>query len=848
MKKTCKRHLTGLILLCFALLLPSLYGMAGESITGVTSEGLRYRIDNGEATIIGYTGAPTAIAVPAAVQGAPVTSIGNRAFWNCSSLTSVVLPNGLTTIWDGAFNSCNSLASITIPGSVTKIWTAAFAYCSSLKSVTIPAGVTKLHELVFTGCSSLTSVTLQAGLIGMDYGVFKDCASLKSITIPASVTRMEEGIFENTPVTINGYLNTAAHTYAQENGIAFVALDVPAGLLYRIEGDHAIITGYTGTAKALVIPGKVEGVTVTGIGNEAFFRCSSLTSVTLPSSVTSIGDDAFFGCSSLTSFVIPAGVTSIQGGTFGYCTSLQNITIPTSVASIGIEAFRKCSSLTSITIPNGITRIKFKTFCDCFSLSSINIPASVTGIEQRAFESCTSLDSITVPASVTSIGEGVFAHCPVTIYGYQDSDIQVYARNNKIPFVVLDNPDGYIPNETKDGFLYSIRGNTVTITGYKGTATDITIPHEVEGMPVTQIQGYAFYSSGLTSAVIPAGVTSIGESAFYDCRSLRSVTIPGSVAYIGAYAFFECESLTSVNIPGSVAHIKAYVFAQCSSLQSITLPVGITSIGDFAFSGCVNLNSINIPESVASIGNYAFGGCDRLSSISIPKNVTSIGKNAFDTSITIRGYLNSAAHNFALEYGIPFEPLDAPVEPGTTDEGLSYMNDNLGAVITGYVGNNAAVVIPASINGATVHRIAEAAFQDSIVTSVTIPASVTSIGDSAFSYCDGLHFITIPTSVTTFGQEVFAHTVITIQGYLNSAAHEYAEKHAIPFKALDAPPAELPGDANGDNSLNILDLVAIIDYIVSETPAVSMKNADANGDGEVDILDLVWIIDRMIAA
>ena len=294
---------------------------------------------------------------------------------------------------------------------------------------------------------------------------------------------------------------------------------------------------------------------VTSIGGDAFGGCSSLTSVNIPSSVTSIGEGAFENCSSLTSVTIPSSVTSIGTGAFSFCSSLTRITIPSSVTSIGSHAFHGCSSLTSVTIPSSVTSIGSWAFQDCSSLTSVTIPSSVTSIERAAFRGCSSLTSVTIPSSVTSIGWDAFWGC--------------------------------------------------------SRLTSIHIPSSV-----TSIERFAFGDcSSLTSVTIPSSVTSIGVSAFNGCSNLTSVTIPSSVTSIGAYAFSSCSSLTGVTIPSSVTSIEQGTFSSCSSLTRITIPSSITRIESLAFDGCSSLTSVTIPSSVTSIERATFSGCSSLTRV-----------------------------------------------------------------------------------------------------------------------------------------------------------------------------------------------------------------------------------------
>jgi hypothetical protein len=177
----------------------------------------------------------------------------------------------------------------------------------------------------------------------------------------------------------------------------------------------AKVIGYIGEPIEVIFPEfiryRFRKYKVTSIGGKAFYRCSSLTSITIPDSVTEIGNDAFYNCWRLTPINIPDSVTSIGEYTFCKCSSLTSITIPDSVTSIGEGAFGVCSSLTSITIPDSVTEIGNSTFYYCKKLTSVTMGNSVTSIGDWAFDGCSSLTSITIPDSVTYIGERAFWNC-----------------------------------------------------------------------------------------------------------------------------------------------------------------------------------------------------------------------------------------------------------------------------------------------------------------------------------------------------------------------------------------------------------------------------------------------------
>ena len=259
------------------------------------------------------------------------------------------------------------------------------------------------------------------------------------------------------------------------------------------------------------------------IGMMAFFGCTKLKKITIPSSVTKIDDYAFQGCTSLTKIEISNSVTAIGFGAFQDCTSLTEIVIPNSVTKIGNFAFEDCTSLTEIEISNSVTAIGFGAFQDCTSLTEIVIPNSVTKIGICAFEDCTSLTEIVIPNSVTKIGNCAFKDCTSL------TEIEI--------------------------------SNSVTAIGF-GAFQDCT---------------------ALTKIEIPNSVTKIGYGTFYNCKSLTKIEIPNSVTEIGANAFFDCTSLTEIKGLDNVTKIGYWAFSHCSSLKTLHLSKNLKSLDADSF-------------------------------------------------------------------------------------------------------------------------------------------------------------------------------------------------------------------------------------------------------------------------
>lgn len=400
-----------------------------------------------------------------------ITTIGYAAFYECSNLTSIIIPDGVTDIGQSAFCGCSSMTSINIPDGVTAIESNAFYNCSNLTSITIPDGVTSIGDMAFTNCANLKSITLPDSVTTIGYAAFSECIGLTSITLPDSVTDIGDGAF-----TACAGITAFYGKFATEDNRCLIidktlkAFAVGCGL-----------SSYT-------IPNSV-----TAIGYGAFAYYDNLTSITIPDGVTAIGVSAFYRCRNLTSIKIPDGVTIIDSGAFQSC-GLTSVTIPDSVTNIGDWAFADCPGMTAFygkfaSEDNKclIVDDTLKAFAIGCGLTSYTVPDRITVIGPAVFGNCTDIKSITFSGNGLNIGSQAFFGCTaLTSITFSDKTEGIVIIGSQ-PFYGCENLTAIYCKAVIPPYFFSI------FAPFDDTDANIYVPEQSVGA-YKSAQGWALYA------------------------------------------------------------------------------------------------------------------------------------------------------------------------------------------------------------------------------------------------------------------------------------------------------------------------------------------------------------------
>ncbi len=702
--------------------------------------GLVFTLINGK-TEYEVTGKGTAtgdIVIPDVYRTLPVTSIGKKAFFNKSDVSTITIGKNVKRIGEYAFANCSYVTSITLPEGLVEIGESAFASCRLMEgTLTVPNGVQIIPKNAFAYCGSLEQVTLGSGIQKIEASAFTDCAKLTSITMPAKLQSIGSLAFAKCKSLSTLELNEGLSEIGEYAFSELVALET------------------------VVIPHSVKQ-----IGKGAFYLCSQLDTVTLGNGVSVIGEDAFretklwnanpaenevyvgkwlIGCKNgaASTLSIKDDTVGIASFAFFRNTGIMNVVIPDSVQIIGEGAFAQ-SKIMSVVIGGGVREIGTQAFVACQELgdvvlgkvnTNISDASGILGISvlekigDSAFRECVKLEKIEMPSSLKSVGS----------YAFRDTDLY----------------------KTADGIVYA--GNWVVDYNEK-IGSDIIFKAGTVG-----VANYAFYNCSTISTVqMPDSVKTVGRAAFYDCAALTTVGLPPTLEVIQDYTFYRCKSFNPTSLPPMLTYIGRSAFYKCGSSAALsmvdttfdvlTLPSDVTYIGDYAFYCCgyserasideeqyfntFGIDAIVLGPSVEYIGANAFYGFVSLQQVDLG-GTKQIGEKAFYKCDALK----------TVDFG------DALVTIGSKAfyKCTALEEVNLPATVT-EIGSYAFYKCEGLKNVAlsNVESIGSFAFfGDYAITTLEIPQSVSFIGKQAFRNCKGLTAVVLSSGIETVEQHAF---------------------------------------------------------------------------------------------
>ena len=560
-----------------------------------------------------------------------------------------------------------------------------------------------------------------------------------------------------------------------------------------------------------------RNISVTSIGSNAFYDCSSLTSVTIPSSVTSIGYSAFRNCSGLTSVTIPNSVTSIGNSAFsgcsnltkviipdikGWCehsiiygdntsnpiflaghiysdedTEITNLIIPEGTTFIGENVFKGCSGLRSVTIPNSVTSIGGSAFQNCSGFISIIIPKSVTSIGVYAFCGCSGLENLVIGDGVTSlpkcvfyigkelksltVGAGVLSIHSNAFYSPSIVSCKTIWLTNTPPsgYINAAGTVNYVANEQYTSLsnktVYPFLSSMFVVDGVRYVPVS---PSERTCDVIDCLYSEAAENINIGETVTNQGITmtvkQIHPYTFYNNSYIKDVSLRLN-GNIGSHVFQNCTSLQTATLGEGVTAIGSFAFDGCSSLQAIVIPNAVQTMGEFAFRGCSSMASVQMGSGVTSIEQFTFSGCSSLTNIQIGCNVATISNQAFSNCSSLPSiHIPQATTN-----------INNFVFSGCSSLAEVIMDDSETELTLGFNYTNPlfadcpldTVYIGRNISYNKTSSYGYSPFyRNTTLRAVTITDKETEISENEFYGCTNLKIVRIGDGVTTIGNWAFS--------------------------------------------------------------------------------------------
>ena len=568
------------------------------------------------------------------------------------------------------------------------------------------------------------------------------------------------------------------------------------------DANRATITGYSGNATALYIPGEIDGHEVVAIGDRAFENRTDLRTVMIPDSVTrinigafsgcinlanitlskkieKIGENAFYNCDSLQSVEIPKCLNDvyarydsidIPNGVFNECSNLKTIIFEEGSTVIADALFRGCDGLESVTIPNTVTQIYGYAFADCKNLKNINISDSVTVLGENVFQNDTSITEINLPDSITALGRGVFSGCDrlksiVIPDSVTNIGISAFSECKNLESVTLSKE---LEKIGENAFYNCDSLQSIEIPK---SLKDVYATYDSIDTP----NGVFNECDNLKTIAFEEGSTVIADALFRGCDGLEEVKIPKTVTVIKNHAFNECIKLKAVEISNGMKEIGDSAFSECSNLQKVILPDTVNSMGTNIFYNCINLTEVHLPNIRQNITANTFYNCKKLTTINFPSTLTTIGNSAFSGCESLpEAILPSGVEKIESNAFKNCKALKKAAVPDTVS--------SIGS--SAFYGCEALTDITL---GSKLKKIESQTFYGCIVLpSIVIPYNVTTIGDSAFVNCTKLTQITVPRNTTSIASNAFSYPKkMTMYGPSDCYVQTYASGKGIKYVTQD---------------------------------------------------------------
>lgn len=466
-----------------------------------------------------------------------ITSVGG--FRYCFTLQEVSLPEGLISLDEFAFMDCQKLQEIRLPKSLKTLGRGTFAGCHALPEIELPEDLETVGEGALMNCLSLTSVVIPASVTEMGDRPFSGDWALKTVEIKGNVPRLSNSSFHECDALQEVLITGSVGTIGDD---AFMDLDS----LERVQIASGLKT----------------------IGKRAFWLCDNLTTVSLPDGVTSIGEEAFKECSSLTTINLPNSITTIGANAFNGTKLTGPLNIPSSLVSLGDNAFHGCGGITgTLVFPAAMENISTNVFAGCSGIEEIVLPRGVLTIGAGAFNNCSGVQRLWLTNSIQSIGANAFngmkslkkVYFSGTILEWE-TGIQWADKGYQIGVAITTNEET-ASGSCGEALTWSLNSaGDLTVSG-TGDMADFT----ATGAP------WAEYRDQVKLVIVGQGVTSIGSSAFQDCKNLKTVSLPGSLTALGEAAFLRCGELTNVKLPASLKSVGEDCFTGCEKLELLDL-------------------------------------------------------------------------------------------------------------------------------------------------------------------------------------------------------------------------------------------------------------------------------------